>query len=186
MSTYGVTDLNAPTILATGALILLTFLLGRRHTLTPLIIAIAILPNAQRFVVGGLDFSMVRTLMIMSWIAVLLGAHRGTFRWSRMNAIDIALVFWAISAMVIYVIRRGDTAAITYKAGILLDVFGIYFLVRHRVWQLEQIVTCLVVCAYLNAPRAPKIASIRYLGPCVHSAIIICSSNAPKVPAIMG
>lgn len=147
--TYGETMIEPLTM--SIALVLLAFAMfgNRRSVLGPFIAGIAILPYAQRIVIADLDFPMIRMMVCLAWLPLLV-TREGPFRWTKLSQIDKWLIGWVVCGAVIYVARKGDGGAVAYRAGIMLDAFAMYFLVRKRVWRTDQFTSAMVACGWLS------------------------------------
>jgi hypothetical protein len=102
-------------------------LLPRRHALLPFIVIACFISQAQRVVVGGLNFDLLRVMVLFGWTRVLTRRETRGFRWM---ALDWVLIAGAISSTTIYTAREGDVSALIYKLGTTFDALGMYFLFR--------------------------------------------------------
>jgi len=123
---YG-TDLHP---LALGVTLLMGVWLlrsARSQAVLPLTLVACLIPLTQRVVVGGLDFSMVRILIVFGWIRIL---SRGELRGFRAIPLDYALCAWLFFGTLFYSLREGHLGALVYRLGFAFDALGIYFLFR--------------------------------------------------------
>ncbi len=98
----------------------------RHRALLPMLLASCLIPIDQRLVVGGLDFNMIRLLVLFGWTRVLSRGEHKSFRW---HPIDIAFLAWLASSAVINTLRGGSSAFI-WSAGLAFEASGTYFLFR--------------------------------------------------------
>ncbi|MFG0329809.1 MAG: hypothetical protein ACF8PN_07930 [Phycisphaerales bacterium] len=120
-------------VLVLGGAILI---LPRRWAVLPMLIMACFVAPAQRLVVAGLDFNLLRIMVIFGWVRVLaLGEYRD-FRW---RPIDFAIVLWAIAGTITYTMLRGSTGALIYKLGWSYDAIGMYFFFRFVVRDFEDL-----------------------------------------------
>ena len=127
MTTYGVTNIHPLALLVT--LLAGIFLLTARRSQATLAVALVacLIPLAQRVVIAGLNFPMIRLVILFGWLRL---ATRGELRALRLNAVDRAFIAWILIASSMYVIREGTSAALVYRLGLSFDGLGIYLLFR--------------------------------------------------------
>jgi hypothetical protein len=84
------------------------------------------MPQEQRIVIGGLDFSMLRLIMIVAWLRVFV---RGEYRGFSFGKLDRFVLLWVLSASFFYVLRVGPSG-IVYRLGASFDALTAFFLIR--------------------------------------------------------
>jgi hypothetical protein len=104
--------------------------LPRPYLPIPLIVAMVLVPPAQRLVVGGFDLTMARIVLGCGWLRLLLGS---TDRPPGRNPIDVAVVYWVLSSTIAYTLLYGNSGAFINRLGFAYDVLGAYFLMRATV-----------------------------------------------------
>jgi hypothetical protein len=124
---YGVTQLHPLAFLATVAGGAAMLSARRTQAILPLALVACLIPGSQRLVVAGLDFNMIRILILFGWLRVLI---RGELRPLRLNGIDIAFVAWITAGGAAYAIREGTVGALVNRLGMAFEAFGVYFLLR--------------------------------------------------------
>ena len=82
---------------------------------------------AQRIVIMGLDFNLIRVMVLFGWLRVLM---RREYRSLRAHPIDWLMLAWAVSQTIIYTIQNGTSSAFINRAGVSFDALGMYFLFR--------------------------------------------------------
>ena len=98
-------DRTAPTgLFVVLLLVLLALFLPRRKAIVPLFIAAATIPMAQRLVIFGADFTMLRILIVAYFARVII---RDEFRSIGWNRLDTAMLWWSISATVVMILATG-------------------------------------------------------------------------------
>lgn len=105
------------------------------RALLAVLLVCVFMPMMQRLVVAGLDFSMLRLILMLAWARVLV---RGEYRGFQPTRIDWLFVLWTVSVSVIHVIRVGPDG-IVYRLGTSFDAFTVYFLFRLLVRRREQV-----------------------------------------------
>jgi len=124
---YGVTFLHPWSVTATALLALFVLTLPARLALLPLLMAATTLPMAQRVVIAGADFTLLRILLLVYVVRVLL---RGEYRDYRWNVVDGLVLLWALSSTVFMTINYGSFDAFLNRLGWSYDLILTYFLGR--------------------------------------------------------
>lgn len=132
---FGVTNVHPLTIVL--MLIMGGFVVSKKRSGAVFaVLSICIfIPMEQRIVVGGLDFSMLRLIVVLGWIRVLV---KQEYRGVRFGNLDRLVLLWTISAAFFYLLRVGPSA-IAYRLGLAMDVLGSYFLLRLLVRTREDV-----------------------------------------------
>ncbi len=141
-----VTNLHPLGLAALLILGLAMLLVPRRWAVLPMFIMVCFISSVQKLVVFGLDFNLLRIMVLFGFLRVIYHKEFVGFVWRK---IDTVMVAWAVSSTLIYTIQQGSMAALIYRFGQIFDTVGIYFLVRCLVrdWQdLDSLVKgCLIV-----------------------------------------
>ena len=121
---YGQTQLHP---LALSAVILLAFLVlavPRRFALAPLLVAATTLPMAQRVVIAGADFTMIRLLLLAYLLRFVFRGEWRAFTWNRL---DTAVILWAMAGTVIMTLHYGTADVLVNRLGWSYDIILGYF-----------------------------------------------------------
>ena len=121
---YGQTLLHP---LALAFVILLAFLVlavPRRYSLVPLVVAATTLPMAQRVVIAGADFTMIRLLLLAYLLRFLLRGEWSGFTWNRL---DTAVILWTISGTTVMTLHYGSVDVFVNRLGWSYDILLGYF-----------------------------------------------------------
>ncbi len=167
--------ITTPTIIIACVLAILTLSLPRKFFLIPYVVGICFVPADQRIIIMGLDFTVLRILIVAGVVRIFLRDEQKNIAW---NNFDKLLFGWAICGAAIYVVRESDMGALIYKSGTLFDILGLYWLFRQgiRSWSdVATIIKLFAVCAILMVPlvaieRATGRNPFLYLGR-VHTAV---------------
>ena len=157
-------------VLATGALILF---LPRKHVIVPLLAAGLLIPFDQVVLIGPLHWTMLRILVLLAWMRVLtaLLSQRQRHLSNGLNAVDKALILWAgISAFNILLLWH-SSAALINQLGALYNIFGIYFLLRFLIRNLD------------DAERA--ISVLTWVGVLVAAVMLLDQAGGEKIYAAL-
>lgn len=134
-ATYGSTNLH-PVALAfmlfMGAVVLFA---PRSRALFAILAVCIFMPMMQRIVIGGLDFSMMRLIMIVAWARVLM---RSEYRGFKPGNLDLLFVLWTAALGTIYVLKVGSSGIVT-RLGSSFDALTVFFLFRVLVRRREQV-----------------------------------------------
>lgn len=115
--------------------IALMFALPRRLMVWPIIILLCFISSAQRFIVGGLDLSFLRVLVVVGVFILMIG---GATKKVRVCRLDIAATIFAVLPS-LFALVRGNTASVTILMGQYGDFLCSYFLARLAIQNLEDI-----------------------------------------------
>ena len=115
--------------------IILLFL-PRRFALVAIIVVIYHITLGQVVVIADLNFSMMRIIILIGWVRLII---RKEFSSIKFNEIDIAIICWVISNMVMYNLLRQTSTAFINRLGFAYDAIGIYFLFRFLIRDFSEI-----------------------------------------------
>ncbi len=138
-------------LVATLALGIAVLLVPRHYAIAPLIVLACLIPSAQRLVVMGADFTLLRILVIFAWLRILL---RSEFRGVIWNRLDTMLMAWMIGGAIIYVVREGTFGAVINRSGWLLDGLGMYFFFRCVIRTWRDLRFLVLTFVYVSFPVA--------------------------------
>lgn len=118
----------------------------RRMALLPLMILICFIPSAQRIVILGADFTLLRIMILFGLVRILARAEIAKV---QINRIDIAYVAWVIIGSLVYVIQRQELSAAVYVSGTSMDMLGAYILARALVRKINDFRVFVAIMAAL-------------------------------------
>jgi hypothetical protein len=125
---------------------ILTLILPRRFATFPILVVVCFIPTAQRWVLFGLDFTLLRTMVMFGWMRLMM---RGEVEGVRLHRLDAVVILLAVVGSSIYaMLRGGDFSALVYRAGTSFDTLGMYFLFRYlvRTWtDLDRFITGVMI-----------------------------------------
>lgn len=122
----------------------------KRYFLVPFVIAACFVPDDQRIIIMGLDFTVLRILVLAGVLRILLEGEQSFIEW---KTFDRLLFTWAICGAVVYIIQARSMNVLINRCGILFDVIGLYTLFRLRirsVGDLKILAKALAVCSLLT------------------------------------
>jgi hypothetical protein len=147
--------MNTPSILLTITLSILLLFLPRRFFFFPFIMAMCFVPMNQRFIIGGLDFTILRVLILVGLLRVILNHETRSIQW---NNFDKLILSWNIIGSAIYIIQWANFSAVVNKSGVMFDCLGFYWLSRHAIREWEDIFQPIKIFAIFSIITAPLIA----------------------------
>lgn len=133
-------------------LVLLTLFIPKKYMLLPYILGACFVPTDQRIIILGLDFTIVRILILTGVLRILVSGKVRVIKW---NVFDKLVLAWALCGAMVYVIQWLDMRAVIYKCGVLYGVLGLYWLFRQLIYSWEDvkfIVKVLSICAFITVP----------------------------------
>jgi hypothetical protein len=135
----------------TLAMCLLMLVLPRKYALFPVFVLVCYMTIGMKFIVAGLNFTMLRILILFASARVIL---RGELKGLHLNKIDKMLVLFVLSSIIIYTILLGSYDGFKYQLGIAYNTIGFYFLFRFLLKHEEDIVRAIKMLSLLAAPLA--------------------------------
>ncbi len=123
--------------------------LPRKMAVWPFIVMACMVAPAQRLVVGGLDFNLIRLLVLFGAVRVALRTEYATVRWTAVDAVILA--FAAVRTLA-YTIQYADTSALINQAGQSFDAVGLYFLFRCLIRDKADVIRTVIGFAIMSIP----------------------------------
>lgn len=123
----GETLLHPITIALMLALAVAMLALPRRWALIPVCLTVCLIPMQQRVVIAGLDFDMGRIIILVGWARIL---GRNEFRRPRLTGLEIAFALWLFIGTLFYFLRDLALSSLIYRAGVVFDALGMFYLCR--------------------------------------------------------
>lgn len=145
------TTLHPLGMVAVVVLGIIMLFVPRKYAVVPMLVMACFVSSAQRLVVMGLDFNLLRILVLFGWIRVLMHAETKGFVW---KSLDIVLLLWAFSSTIAYTLLYGDMTAFINRLGFMFDAIGMYFLFRILVRDWNDVLTVMRAVAIISVPVA--------------------------------
>ena len=144
------TTIHPVGIAAAGLVAILVLCGSRRVAVAGFFLLLFFVSTSQRVVIGGMDFSFVRILVIVGAVRVLMRGESSNFRFRLQDGLILAFV---LTSMLATVVRTGGAGTIN-RLGFSLDVLGLYFMFRclvrsqgDLVWVLRIVVVPMILVA---------------------------------------
>ena len=123
----------------------------RRWSFLPMLIIACFISAAQKITVFGMDFNFLRIMVLFGLIRLFIYDEYRYFEW---KPLDVVLVLWTVSAIVIHVLQRGTFASFVNRLGFGFDAFGMYFLFRCLVRDWRDVDHIIWACILISIPVA--------------------------------
>lgn len=127
------------------------FIVDRRRALLPLLMISCFIPMAQRIVIAGLDFNMMRLAILAGWARVLTRGEHVGLEW---RPLDTAFVAWLVAGSVVQIAREGEFGTVVWRAGFSFEAAGTYLLFRCLLRTPRDLMESLRYFAYIVIPFA--------------------------------
>jgi len=114
----------------------LLIVLPRRLALLPIALITCYMTFGQRAVIAGLDFTMLRLLLVFAFVRFIIRNEFRAFTWLR---IDTLLVLWALSSIITYTLLWKTSDAFVNRLGIVYTALGLYFAFRFLLRDVEDL-----------------------------------------------
>lgn len=111
-------------------------LVPRKYFLVPFVLASCFVPTDQRIIMMGLDFTVIRMLVVVGVLRVFL---YGEYRPLTVNPVDRLMLAWALCGALVYSIQHGSAEAVINRAGYVFTAVGLYWLFRQNIQSWEGI-----------------------------------------------
>ena len=126
--------------------------LPRRFAFLPFLVLVCFISSAQRIAVGGLDFNLLRILVIFAMARLIFRGELKQMKWCGM---DSAMIGWAIWQAIGYNQLRGwEMSGIIYQCGQKFEALGLYFAIRGLLRDWEDLKRLSAVFAIICIPVA--------------------------------
>lgn len=127
MEWHGATFIHPLALIIFAVLAGWMFVARRQRAVLPFMILICCVPSAQRIVIGGADFTLLRLMVMVAIVRALMFSELGRIRWNRVDAV---YGLWVVVSAVTYVLQRMEVSAAVYACGVALDCSGGYLVAR--------------------------------------------------------
>lgn len=145
------TTLHPLGLVAVVVLGLVMLVVPRRHAVLPMIVMACFVSSAQRLVLVGLDFNLLRLMLLFGWLRILL---RGENRGFNFRPLDLTIIAWLFCGTAIYTILHGTLDAFINRLGSVYDAAGMYFLFRCLIRTWSDVEDIIIGFAWVSIPLA--------------------------------
>lgn len=144
---FNETVLNPLALAFTVVMAALVIFVKREYVVLPFIATACFITHRQRIVLGGLDFDMIRLLIVVGLARI---AVRGERSGVVMNRIDKLILAFAVSATLMHSVQMRSFSAFLYKLGFSFDTLGAYYIFRCVIRSSDEVritIKALALCA---------------------------------------
>lgn len=144
--------MNSSTLIILALLCFILCCSPRRYIMFPFIVAACFVPMNQVIDIFGLNFTVLRILIICGCLRMMVRRETRILKW---NSFDKLILGWAVTGSVIYIIQQANFSSIVFKSGALLDSIGMYWITRQLIitWDdVFQSIKLFAIVALLTAP----------------------------------
>ncbi len=145
------TTLHPLGLVAVVVLGLVMLVVPRRHAVLPMIVMACFVASAQRVVLVGFDFNLLRLMLLFGWLRILLRGENRGFVW---KPLDLTIVLWLLCGAAIYTILHGTLDAFINRLGWAYDAAGMYFLFRCLIRTWSDVENIIIGFAWVSIPLA--------------------------------
>lgn len=143
------TNIHPAGLAAVLILGIVTLILPRRWAVLPMLLIACFIPAVQKIVILGMDFNLLRIMIVFGVVRLFLKREYFTFVW---KPIDKIMICWVISSVVIYTLQQGNFSALVNRLGVAFDAFGMYFLFRCLIRDWSDVDTTIFSCLLISIP----------------------------------
>ena len=108
----------------------------RHYALVPLIAVVLFMTHIQRIVIGGIDISMLRFMVLFGFIRVLKNKEHHQI---ELNRIDKFIIYYVIVTIITGVCLEKSASALINRIGSGYDTLGLYFLIRIFIQNIDDV-----------------------------------------------
>jgi hypothetical protein len=135
--------------------------LPRKYALLPVLALTCFMTMGQRVMVVGLNFTMIRILILFGWMRLIL---RGELRGMRLHTMDYVVLVWAAVGVAAHSLLYLTSEAMVYRLGQAYNAVGTYFLFRYMIRSWDDIQRVLKMLAAFVIPLAAMMIIEKFSG----------------------
>lgn len=140
---------------------ILFIVLPRKYALVPLLMTALYLTQGQVMIIATLHFTMLRIMILVGFVRI---AMRKEYGHVKLNKIDMFLILYVISSVIIKTILWQTSAEFINRLGFAYDAIGSYFLFRCLIKDYDDFRILLKIMAFIIVPLAVAILMERSTG----------------------
>jgi hypothetical protein len=125
--------------------------LPRRYAMVPILVLVCFMTMGQALIIVGLNFTMIRVLLVFGWLRLLLRGEARDLKW---NGLDTLIIAWVVIRTMNYTIVHSDWNAFINRLGYAYNIAGAYFLFRYLVRTPEEVWRSVKLLAMFVIPVA--------------------------------
>ncbi len=125
--------------------------LPRRLATIPMLIMACFIAPAQRVMILGLNFDLLRVMVVFGYIRLAARGEWADFQW---KPLDTSLLLFAASAVTVHTFLIGTMEAFINRLGYAYNAVGMYFLFRALIRNWEDVGSVLYATVVISVPVA--------------------------------
>lgn len=133
------------------AMILALLICKRRYAVWPMIVIACFVVPSQRIVVGGLDFTLIRIIILIGMLRVMM---RGEYKGIAWNRLDLAVVAFYLLRTIIGLVGDFPPDEFTQRLGGAMESLGMYFTCRCIIRDWSDLFTTVRGFIWIGVPVA--------------------------------
>lgn len=153
-------DTHTTILLASLCILMLTA--PRSFFLFPFVMAVCFIPMNQRLFIVGLDFTVLRVLVLFGLIRLLFKNEMRDVRW---NYFDKLIFSWVLVETLVYTLQWQTFSAFINRLGVAFDCIGMYWLFRHIIRNWEDVAQIIKFFGFFAIITAPMVALEKFHQP---------------------
>lgn len=130
---------------------LLIFILPRRLVFLPFIMTACYMTLGQRVIIAGLNFDIMRILLLFGWVRLLI---RGEIKSFVFTVIDKLIIVFVLASIITATILTPTMDTITNRMGYAYNTILTFFLFRFLVRDMDEVILIFKVTAIVILPLA--------------------------------
>ena len=119
--------MNPLTQVITICLCVVIFIIPRRLLLVPFVIGMCFVPADQSWIVFGANLHVIRIMVLAGIGRLFLKGEVGTI---KVNIVDTLIIVWGFLGLTVYFLHDFSFGDAWFKFGVLLELFGFYWIFR--------------------------------------------------------
>jgi hypothetical protein len=156
---------------------LIMLILPRKYAIIPLLISSCYVTLGQRVVIEGLDFTMMRIMVLFGWARLVLRKETWAI---ELNSIDKVIILWTLSSIISYTLLWQTSAAFINRLGHAFNTIGMYFLFRFIIKDMDDILRIIKALSIITIPLAVAMLLEKATGRNVFAVL----GGVPKTTAV--
>lgn len=146
---FNTTTIHPLALVIMGISAIVILRVDKKHVLIPHIIVICFVSAAQRLVVAGLDFSIGRILLLITWTRILLKNEAWDF---KVQPLDKLIIVFSLVRLILYTSLHKSAGALINQLGASFDTIGFYFVFRIYIKNLADVKAIVKYFAVISLP----------------------------------
>jgi hypothetical protein len=132
-------------------MVVLIIVVPRRLAFVPLLLTTCYITLGQEFVVAGLNFTLLRILILAGWIRLFIRQELSSI---KLNRVDKVFLLWNAATIVLGTLLEGSTSGFINRLGLAYNAIGLYFLFRFFIRGFQDLERIFSILAIILLPLA--------------------------------